>query len=440
MAPPGIRTGILMACLFLSGPLQSQKIFTSVDSLLAYAASTSISVQSGYIRLDQAKKARLAAILSIPDVTGNASFSYTKNTQLPVNLFPAEVFGGQPGTFKEVQSGIPYVTNANENVDIKLFSLKGWVNLKLYKLNMESSISENKVTLKELLENVAAAYYNIVSLQEQLTSTIENVTTASSLLAITQNKYKAGLVKQQDVNDANINYITTKENKTQLEYLIKQQYIALKILCDIPAAEAITIVNRSPLTAFNANPSVAANTIALTNSLFKEKIALSTWKQQKYSLYPTLSFFQSYTTQQNNTRSKLFDNSVKWIPSSYIGLRLSIQIPSSTTITQVSKAKYDYLLAQKDTEQQKIKSDLTLQQLRTDYDKAFSQAASNQEIFLLSKENYEKYLNLYKEGLADLEQTLDRFNTMVSSHYNLVSSQVTVLAAQTKIDINNRLQ
>jgi len=425
---------------FLSGSIYPQKVFTSVDSLLNYATSKSISVQSGYIRLDQTKKAKLAAILSIPDPTGNTSFSYTHNTKLPVNLFPAETFGGQPGTYKEIQSGIPYVTNFSNNVDIKLFNLKGWENLKLSKLNIESNVSENKITLKTLLEDAATTYYNIVSLQEQLASTIQNVTASDSLLGITQNKYNAGLIKQQDVNDANINYLTTRENKNQIEYLIKQQYLALKTLCDIPEQEGIEIVNKSSLTAFGVKPAIETNNLALTSSLFKEKIALSTWKQQKYSQYPTLSFFQSNTTQQNNTRSKFLDNSVKWIPSSYIGLKLSIPLPSSNTISEVSKAKYDYLLAKKNTEQQNIQSVLAVKQLYTDYDKALSQAASNKEIFLLRKENYEKYLDLYKEGLVSLEQTLDKFNEMVNSNYNLVSSQVAVQAAKTKIDINNRIK
>jgi outer membrane protein TolC len=248
------------------------------------------------------------------------------------------------------------------------------------------------------------------------------------------------MIKQQEVNDANISYLTTKEDRDQIEYLIRQQYLTLKTLCDIPEQEEIEIVNESPLTITDIHPSVEPNNIALNNSLLKEKLALSTYKQQKYSLYPTLSFFHSYTTQQNNTRGKLFDNNINWIPSSYIGLRFSVQIPSSSSISQVSKAKYDYLLALKDTEQQKIKSALEVRQLRVDYDKAVSKAAAYQEIFLLRKENYEKSLNLYKEGMTDLEQTLDSFNAMVSSHYNLVSSQVSVLAAKTRIDINNRIK
>jgi outer membrane protein TolC len=427
-------------CSAVCNIVQAQRVFTSVDSLLQYASFKSIALQSGSIKLDQAKKAKLAAILSIPDVTGNASFSYTKNTKLPVNLFPAEVFGGTPGTYREVQSGVPYVTYANENIDIKLFNPKAWENIRLYKLNIEGNIADNKITLKSVYENISAIYYNIVSLQEQFLSTNQNVHAAGSLLKITENKYHAGLVKQQDVNDAMVNYLTAKENSNQIQYLIAQQYLALKILCDIPEEEAIEITNTITVAEDLSKPVALFNNIGFTSSLLKEKIAFSNYKQQKFSLYPTVSFFQAYTTQQNNTSGKLFDSHVSWIPNSYIGLRLSIPIPSSNTITQVSKARYEYLLAQKNREQQKIKAELDVKQLDVDYEKAVSQAKSNNEIFLLRKDTYEKNLNLYNEGLVSLEQTINSFNAMVNSNYSLISARVAILAAKTKIDINNSIK
>jgi outer membrane protein TolC len=435
-----LKFWIIIASIFFFTNVKAQIVFTSVDSLFKYATAKSIAILSGNIKIDQAKKAKLAAILSIPDVAGNVSFGYTHNTKLPVNLFPAEAFGGQAGTFREIQSGVPYVSTFNENIDLKLLNLKAWQNLKLYKLNIESNEAENKVTLKTLYENIAATYYNIVTLKEQLKSTTENVEAANKLLKITENKYAAGLVKQQDVNDAKVNYLTNKESLAQIEYVVKQQYLSLKILCDIPEQEEIEIMHSLAQKNNYQKPLVEKNNVVFAKILLKEKIAYTNYKQQKYSLYPTISFFQAYNNQHNNTSNKLFDKNVSWIPSSYIGLRLNIPIPSSNTITQISKAKYDYKLAQKNTEQQKIKADLEIKQLSVDYDKALSQAKTNNEIFVLRKETYEKNLNLYNEGLINLEQTLSSFNSMVSSNYNFISSQVTVLSAQTKIDINNRIK
>lgn len=420
--------------------VQAQKAFISIDSLFQYVQSKSIALQSGDIKLDQAKKARLAAILSIPDVTGNLSFSYTNNTKLAVNLFPAEIFGGQPGTYREVQSGVQYNTYGNENIDIKLLNLKGWENLKLYKLNVESNVADNKIALKQLYENIAATYYNIVTMQEQLVTSRQNISSADALLKIAENRYAEGLIRQQDVNDAKVNSLAVMENLRQIQFLIQQQYLALKIICDIPEKESIRIVQNIAIVDAAETPVIDGNYISLASSLAKEGIALVNYKQQKYSLYPTVSFFQSYTAQQFNTRSKFLDNSVKWIPSSYIGLRLSIPIPSSNSFSQLSKAKYDYLLAKKNTEQQNIKTVLETKQLRLDFEKAVSQANSSSEIYTLRKETYEKNVNLYQEGLVSLDQTLNSFNAMVTSNYNMVSAIVSVLSAKAKININNTIR
>lgn len=431
---------LCMAWMLVAMTAAAQHQFHSLDSLLSYARTKSIVLKSGSIQLVQAKQAKLAAILSIPDVSGNIAGTYTHNTRLPVSLFPAEIFGGQPGTFREVQTGIPYTTNINETVDIKLLNLKGWENLRLSRLNIQSTEANNKFTLKSLEENIAASYYNIINLQQQALSVQQNITAADTLLQITRNKYDAGLVKQQDVNDAEINYLTNKENLRQIEYLLRQQYLSLKLLCDIPEQEPLIINEPFTSLPFPDAPYLQSSHLLSAIGLLQEKNALVNYKVQKAGLYPTVSFFQAYTTQQFSTSGKLFDRSINWIPSSYIGIRISIPIPSANTITQISKAKYDYLLAQKNTEQQKIKEGLEEEQLRVEYIKALSQAKSNNSIHSLRKDTYEKNLSLYREGLQNLDQTLNSFNQMVSSSYNAISAQVTVMAVKAKIEINNRIQ
>ena len=55
---------ILLACSFLINTrANAQNVFTSVDSLLRYAAKKSISLQSGDIQWQQAKKAKLVSCL-----------------------------------------------------------------------------------------------------------------------------------------------------------------------------------------------------------------------------------------------------------------------------------------------------------------------------------------------------------------------------------------
>jgi outer membrane protein TolC len=430
---------IFLLCSLLSiAQTKAQVVFTNVDSLLTYATARSINLQTGNIKLQQAQQAKLAAALNIPEITGGASFSYTNNTRLPVNLFPAETFGGQPGTFREIQTGVQYVTFLNENIDVKLVNLKGWENFRLAKLNIAATSSDNQLTLKNLHTNIATTYFNIVSLQQQHLATLQNIAAADTLLQVVQQKYRQGLVKQQDVNDAQVSQLNSMSTAQQIQYAIAQQYLALKILCDIPTSDSISI--NQPIATLAQPPAITTSGLAVQNGLLKEKVAWSNYKQYKYGLYPTLSFFQSATTQQYNTRAKWFDGSVRWIPSSYVGLRLNIPLPSANALAQVSKAKYDYQLAQKNTEQQKIKAGLEAQQLLVDFNKAVAQVAYSQQIYQLQADTYQKNRNLYQAGLIGLDQTIAGFNAMANGHYNLIAAQVSVLLAKAKIDINNKIQ
>jgi outer membrane protein TolC len=431
---------IVIALLLFHTSLTGQKIFTSPEELMQYAKTKSISVQSGAIKITQAQKARLAAIANIIDPTINTTSSFTNNTQLPINLFPAEVFGGQPGTFREVQAGIQYVTNLNQYADIKLLNLGAWENLQLAKINIATTESDNQITLKSLYDNIASAYYNIVSLQEQLVSTYLNLNSAETLLRIAQNKYEQGLVKQQDVNDTKASFLSTQENARQLDYLVKQNKLTLKILCDIPEEEMVEIRHNVADETISDMPRIEVNNLNWNNSLWKEKYALSNYKQYKKGQLPILSFVASNTFQQNNTQFKVVDKNTNWITSNYLGLKLSFNLPSAKSVSQIYHARYEYQLAQKNTERSKIKSALEYQQLGTDWDKAVSQAGANKKIYELRKDSYSKNRQLYEEGLIGIDQVINSYHAMVNANYSLISSQISIQLAQSKIDINNKIK
>jgi outer membrane protein TolC len=415
----------------------AQKSFNSLDALLAYSQEKSITLQSNQIRLEQAQKAKLAALLGTIDPLVNINGSFTNNTRLPVNIFPAEAFGGQAGTFREVQTGVQYNTATTQSLDLKLINPSGWENLKLAKINIQLTESNNQITLKTLQENIATSYFNIITLQEQLKSTQKNLAVADTLRQIAQNKYDLGLAKQQDVNDTKVNYLTTQENIKQIVFLINQHYITLKTLCDIPDDETIEITqdidSQTPV-----RPAIETASLQFNNSVLKEQYAWSSFNQTRKMSLPTLSFVASNSYQLFNTEFKMFNGN--WINSNYIGLKLNFALPNATLIANRTQASYNYKLAKKATEQAKIKTDLETKQLANDFDKATSQNITNKDIYGLRVDTYEKNKNLYTQGLISLDQTLNSFNTMVNAEYSLISSKISILLAQAKIDIHNKIR
>lgn len=419
---------------------QGQQVFTSLDSLLYYTNTRSSTIKSGEIKFSQAQKAKLAAIAGVIDLNGNVSFNLTNNITLPVSLFPAEAFGGETGTYREVQTGIPYTNTLNQNVELKLLNTSGWQNLKLSKINIDATITDNKLSKKSLFENIAVTYYNILTLQEQLASCQKNVAASDTLYHMVKHKQELGLAKQQDVNDAQVNQINSQENVNQITFLIQQQYIALKILCDISESE--TIILKQPITygLHGIKPTVSFNKLSTINSQLKEQSALAYYRQLKLSNLPYLSAFASNSNQQFSSTFSLFDNNVKWINSNYIGLKAVWIIPSATSLTQLSKSKYDYLLAKQNTAHNELKSQLEFKQLVVDYDKAESQMNTNKQVYELRADTYRKNLENYRFGLISLDILLNSYNAMITSEYNYISATVSVMLAQSKITINNQLQ
>jgi outer membrane protein TolC len=432
---------VLIFCLkFMDSSAQQE--FNDLDSFLNFVSAKSITLQSAEIKMDQAKKAKIAAIASIPDPTGNVSFSYTDNITLPVTLFPSNFSdpNAPAGEYKAQRLGVQYNSVLNNYGEIKLFNLQGWHNLRSSKQNLEATATDNKLTRKSLYENLASTYFNIVQLQEQLQSAKENLLVSDTLLRIAENKFQQGLLKKQDVNDTKVSYLNTQENVNQIAFVIQQQYLTLKTLADIPERDSIVINHLISTELSSTAPSVSHNNLNYINSLSKESIAKSNFKKNKAVTFPTLSLFFSDSRTQYNTSAGLFDSKWDWYKSTYIGFKISMPMPfTANSLTSVNEAKYNHLLAQKNTEHARIKAELDNKQLSTDYSKSWSQFVSNKEIYELKKESYYKNRNLYAQGLLATEQTLNSFNAMVNSHYSLITSAISLLLANAKIDINNSI-
>lgn len=420
--------------------LAAQQVFTSLESLLNYTNEISTNLKSGDIRYSEAKKAKLAAIMGIIDLNGIASLNVTNNTRLPVSLFPAETFGGEPGTYREIQTGIQYTNNFNLNAELKLINISGWKNLKLARINIDAANIDNKISKKTLYENISSIYHNIISLQEQLKSNIVNTKIADTLLQIVDGKYKLGLARQQEVNDAKVNYINTEESAKQIEFLLQQEYIAIKILCDIPESELIAINEDLDYSRTISKPNLVVNNLNSLNSQMKLKSSQSIYRQLQLTTLPYLSAFASNSNQQFSNNFSLFDNSINWINSNYIGLKAVWVLPSANSISQISKSKHDYLLAEQNLEHEILKSNLDFQNLDIDFDKAASQMNTNNLVNDLRIDSYKKNLDNYRQGITALDELLNSYNAMINSGYNYISSVVNVLLSKSKININNQIQ
>lgn len=413
--------------------------FNSFDAVMSYASQQSMDLKKSDIDISEAKKGKLVSILDAFEPTGNISFGYTNNTKLPVTLIPSELLGGSPGSFQRVQFGLQYETQYAFSGEVKLINLSGWQSIRRSGVNTFLADIRKIVLRNSLYENLANVYYNVLTLQAQKDATQRNLQVADTILQNILMRFAKGLIKQQEVNDARINLMILEQSVQQITYAIQQQYQALRLLSDSPDQDSLMITEVLEMIAEPSIQEVRLDDLEQRQAKLNEKLAMIDLKKQKYAVLPTLSLSYFNSEQQFNESARLFDSNVSWIPSSYIGLRLVMPLPSAHQIAQQTRARHEYLKAQQTSVQLEREATIKVQQFETSYRKAFAKMVSEKAIYELKKDSYDKnYLN-YTAGLITLNDALTSFRDMVNAEYNVLSSIAEVKLAIQKIKIRNEI-
>lgn len=415
-----------------------QKLFANLDSLIEYATARSYQIKSNEVNLSKAKMLKYAALIGILDISGNTSFTFIDNKQLPVSLFPAEIFGGEAGTFKEIKTGVKYNATYNHSLEIKLFNMAGYENYNAANKNYDLSEIESKLTLKKYSESIAALYYNISNLQKQITANHRNLDVADTLLKITENKFKEGFVNEQDLNNSKCNYLNTKNILEKNTLILTQQYSALKTLCDMDKSDSVLIDSELGIIDTLEKPEIEFNNLLVRQSKLNLDLANSMIRKNLFNKIPTLSFVYSYSKQQYSNDGRIFSDDNKWNSSNYIGLKLSIPIQSPNTFAQIKEGDYNAKVSELNYEHSKKEADNNFNELTINYRKAIADFNCNSSIYKLNVDSYFKNLNLYKAGLISLETILNSYNSMVNSENFYITSGITVNYSKSLIVINNR--
>ena len=432
---------IIIISIFLSVQANAQQAirFTNPDSLIAFAEKNSIATKTGDAQALLAKYQTLYAKINRFNPRASVNYAATDNTQLPVNFFPAEIFGGTPGTFKEVQSGQQYIQSVYITPQIDLINPATWEKLKSARLNEQLASVNNKLIKKTLSESIVAAYFNIVSFQQQINITSKTLLHADSILQIFQNKFEQGIIRSQDVNNAKVNKLMIKDRLQQIQNAMEQQYNLLKLLCDADAETIIEIEHSENAMSTLQQPVIALNTLAVTQSKLQLQYAKSEYKANKSAYYPALSLIGNWAWQENS-KLHFFDNSARWIPTNYIGLRLSYTFPDAGRLSQTAAAKTNWQIAEMNVKHKITQQETENVQLYLEFKKVTEIMMIAEEIKLLKEDTYRKNLNLFVQDIYPADNLFLAFNDALIAMLNYQSAVINLQYQLFKININNSIR
>ena len=434
--------GYIFLCFF-SGQLIAQKeiTFSCLDSVYAYADKKSAVIRNNQQQVLLAKYQKIAALANVVNLKDPITFSLTDNTTLPVSFIPGNIFGGKPGSFEKVTMGQQYVSNFNITPQIDLINPGNWAQIKSARINEDLTAVTNLLNKKSLHESIAACYFNICSFNDQILITKKNLEATDSILQVVTDKFNQGIVRKQDVNDAQINKLSLQDKLNQLLYSLVQQNNSLKILCDIPLETNLSI--SEPLL-YNQSFSAdlpASSQLQVKANMLQMEYAKADLRSNRLSNLPVLSLLYSNSYYQNSV-NHFFDTNPnnKWLTSAYFGAKMTINIPDVNHLLSSRNAKINYQISQINFEHGKLQNDLSNDQLRVDYQKAYSQYLLNKQINLLKEENYKMATNQYNQEILSFDKLLLAYTDMLSSRFNYSSSLANLLFTKTKVDINNTIK
>lgn len=188
----------------------------TLDSLIAVASGENYSVLAAVDRMEQARTSlRMERSSFFPSITLNGGWLRQQSS----------------GNTSELPQSIAHYYDASLNASWEL-DIFGSIRqrVKAQREMFNASREEYASVQVSLCAQVASAYINLRELQQELQVTAHNCRTQEAVLAITEARYRTGLVSKLDVAQARSVYFSTKASIPQLEAGIDQYINALAIL------------------------------------------------------------------------------------------------------------------------------------------------------------------------------------------------------------------
>ncbi len=357
------------------------------------------------------------------------------NMNQQVSFLPAEAFGGPAGTFKQVTIGQQYVSTFAIMPQFELFNFSNLAQVKFSKINEQLVDNQNKINEQQLYYKINSIYSNILSFNGQKEVLQENLLLADSIQTIIKQKFNEGLVRKQDVNEAEVNVISIKDKLEQLEVNLKIQYQLLNLFFENQTTSEVTesiwnYENSSVITQ-------TKNNLDVENTHLQQLLAKQEYKSLRYQNLPSLSFVSSFSW-QNLSNESFFSSKSNNTNFNYLGLKLNLDLPTTQRIANTRNKSIQVKILSNSEEHAVKENDIKNQQLLLDYEKALKQVDNYKKIVSLKKDTYDKNYNQFKENVLSLDKLLISQNDMLVSKLNLVVALANISFNKNKIDINNK--
>ncbi|NNM21973.1 MAG: TolC family protein [Flavobacteriaceae bacterium] len=375
----------------------------------------------------------------LPQLDG--SISYNNNLKQPVTLIPAEITGGEPGTFTPVTFGTQQNATAVATLNQLIFDGSYLVGLQAARAFLDFSENANEKTQLEVRRGIINAYGSVL-LSEELVAIFEkNRTNLEQNLFEIRKVFENGLEEEESVEQLEITLLdieTQLSNARRSKSIAKQMFnVALGLNVD---SEVTLTDSLDDLAAKNIRLEYLTQGLDVQENI-DYKIAFNLTEQrslemklEKSRALPRLNAFLNYGTQANSDSFTFFDSEQRWFQSSILGVTMNIPIFSSGmrgARTQRARIALDQAETQLEETIQNVR--LELNSAKSNYQFAIEKYENAQKNIALAERIENKNQIKFREGLAssfELRQAQTQLYTAQQQYFqsmlDLINATATV--------------
>ena len=413
----------------------------SLDEAWQYAIDHNVNVQKAKIdRTIADHKVKETIGIGLPQLDGQAKYNYFLN--VPVQLLPAELAGGDPGKYIPVKFGQKQSMTGGLTLTQLLFNGSYIVGLQSSKVYKETAALAEEKTEISVKEGIMMAYAAVLITDENIKTLEENRKVVEKSLYDTNETYKIGLIEFQNVEQLEYSYKSLLANQQNLNRSREKVLMALKYLMGYPLDEKMVLTStldeiiRKNETLVDLNATV--NTENHIDSRLAENaltISQLKLKLEKSKALPTLSAALASNYNAYSDDFNFLSSSQQWFNTSVVAVQLDIPIFSGLQRHwRTQQAKLEVEKAKLNVNDTKRSLSNKAYAATIEYNNAYNSYKNAEELIALSSSIYNKQRIKFKEGLGtsfDLQQSETQ---LYDSQAKFYQTALELIQAKTKLD------
>jgi outer membrane protein len=391
------------------------------------------------------RKIKETIAIGLPQISGKAS--YNNYIKQPVQLIPAEFFGGAPGEFSEIVFGTKQNATGELSASQLLFDGSYIVGLQATKAFLELSKNQQRLSNLEVQEAVTNAYHMVLVAEKNVSILESSLEKIKRIWRETQAMFENGFVEESDVDQMAINYknIENSYNNAKVQAEVARKMLNFQLGLGLESEIILTdkiddlAQIQSDQGFFKATFDVGQNA---NYQLANTNLQLQTlqMKNKKATFLPQLAAFATHQENSFSNDFNFLSSDAKWFPTTLVGVNLKVPIFSSgMRRQQVQQAKIEVLKAEQNLLQATQGAALEMLNARAEYNNALAVYQNETQSIKLAERIKDKTTIKYQEGISSSFELTQAENQYLNTQGQYIQATFSLLSAKNKLDkaLNN---